>query len=202
MSGESKHKPNPVRGVETVIRSRFFEESPIVNFVFTHLLPLLDSPVRRWYNDPEKTLTGAGIKPGLVVLEVGCGSGFFTVPAAEMVGEKGLVHAFDIQPIAVEKTTKKIRDTNLKNVKITKTDALDTGLPSESYDLVLLLGVIPAPVLPLDKLLPEMHRLLVQDGTMAVWTGVPFWSLRTVTKSGLFTHIGKSNGVHTFKRAG
>ena len=202
MSRKTNKKPNPQKITDTVRRRRFFENSPIVNFVFTHLLPLLDSPIRRWYNDPEKTLTGAGIKPGLVVLEVGCGSGFFTVTAARRVGEKGLVHAFDIQPIAVEKTTRKIKEANLRNVKITKTDALDTRLPRESYDLILLFGVIPAPVLSLDKLLPEMHRLLKSDGSMAVWTGVPFWSPRSVTKSGLFAHIGKSNGVHRFRRVG
>ena len=87
-------------------------------------------------------------------------------------------------------------------MKISKTDALDTGLPSESYDLILLFGVIPAPVLSLDLLLPEMHRLLKSDGSMAVWTGVPFWSPKSVRKNGLFAHIGKSNGDNRFRRVG
>jgi ubiquinone/menaquinone biosynthesis C-methylase UbiE len=179
-----------------------FEDSPIVGFVFKHMLHLLDSPVRRWFNDPVKTLEAAGVRPGLEVLEVGCGTGFFTIPAAEMVGDEGRVHAFDINPLAVEQTAYKIRDACLRNVRLTKTDALDTGLPDESYDLILLFGVIPAPVLPLNKLLPEMHRLLRPGGSMAVWTGLPIWSPRQVTKCGLFTHVGKRSGVHSFTRKG
>jgi demethylmenaquinone methyltransferase/2-methoxy-6-polyprenyl-1,4-benzoquinol methylase len=179
-----------------------FEDSPIVGFAFKHLLHLLDSPVRRWFNDPVKTLEAAGVRPGLEVLEVGCGTGFFTIPAAEMVGDKGRLHAFDIHPLAVEKTANKIRDASLRNVRLTRTDALDTGLPDESYDLILLFGIIPAPVLPLNKLLPEMHRLLRPGGSMAVWTGLPLWSPRQVTRSGLFAYVGKRSGVHSFTRKG
>lgn len=179
-----------------------FEDSPIVNFVFEHMLHLLDNPVRRLFNDPVKTLKAAGVRPGLEVLEVGCGTGFFTIPAAEMVGDDGRVHAFDIHPLAVEQTAEKIRDACLRNVKLTKTDALETRLPAESYDLIPLFGVIPAPVLPLNKLLPEMHRLLRPGGSMAVWTGLPLWSPRQAIKSGLFTHVGRRNGVHNFTRNG
>ena len=179
-----------------------FEVSPLVNLVFKHMMHILDSPVRRWLNDPVKALKAAGIRPGLEVLEVGCGTGFFTIPAAEMVGDEGCIHAFDIHPLAVEQTAEKIKDACLRNVRLTKTDALETGLPDERYDLILLFGVIPAPVLPLNKLLPEMHRLLRPDGSMAVWTGLPLWSPRQVTKSGLFTHVGKRNGVHNFTRNG
>ena len=189
----------PIRNQSTGRRNKFVD-SPIVNFAFEHMLHLLDSPVRRWFNDPVKTLKAAGVQPGLEVLEVGCGTGFFTIPAAEMVGDEGCVHAFDIHPLAVEETAVKISAARLSNVKLTETDALDTGLPCESYDLILLFGVIPAPVIPLDKLLPEMHRLLRPGGSMAVWTGLPLWSPRRVVKSGLFTHAGKRDWVHSFKR--
>jgi len=179
-----------------------FEDSPVVNFLFEHFSHLLDSPVRRLFNDPVRTLEAAGVQPGLEVLEVGCGTGYFTVHAAEMVGDGGTIHAFDIHPAAVEETSKKIRQARQDNVKLTKTDALDTSLLDRSYDLILLFGVIPAPVLPLNKLLPEMHRLLKEGGSMAVWTGLPLWSPRHITRSGLFIHIRKRNGVHTFKKAG
>jgi ubiquinone/menaquinone biosynthesis C-methylase UbiE len=201
MSYEPEKPQNRKFGRKPSMKGRSkFEDSKIVNFVFEHMLHLLDSPVRRWFNDPVKTLEAAGVRSGLEVLEVGCGTGFFTIPAAEMVGDDGCVHAFDIHPIAIERVAEKIRKTGLRNVKLTKTDALETGLPDERYDLTLLFGVIPAPVLPLSKLLPEMHRLLRPGGSMAVWTGLPLWSPRQVTKSGLFTHVGKRNWVHNFTR--
>jgi len=103
------------------------------------------------------------------VLELGCGTGFFTLPAAQVVGDQGSLVAMDILAASVETVSRKVQDANLKNVRVVKGDALDTKLDSESMDTVLLFGVLPAPMLPLDRLLPEMHRLLKPGGMMAVW---------------------------------
>jgi ubiquinone/menaquinone biosynthesis C-methylase UbiE len=145
-----------------------FEDSPLLKFVYRNMGSFLDNPIRRWFNDPAEKLKASGINPGMDVLEVGCGSGYFTIPAAKLVGEEGRIHAIDIHPIAVEKVSRRVEESNLRNVVVSKTEAQETGLDSESYDLILLFGVIPTPVLLLEKLLPEMHRLLKPDGTMAV----------------------------------
>ena len=179
-----------------------FEDSPLLKLIYRNMGCFLDNPIRRRFNDPGEKIKAAGILPGMDVLEVGCGSGYFTLPAAKLVGDEGRLHAIDIHPISIETTSKRIEESNLKNVILSKTDALETGLPSGSYDHILLFGVIPAPVLPLNKLLPEMHRLLRPGGSMAVWTGLPLWSPRQVTKSGLFTHVGERKGVHNFTRNG
>lgn len=177
-----------------------FEDSPMLKFIYKNMCHFLDNPLRRWFNDPVKTIRAAGVRPGMDVLEVGCGSGYFTIPTAELIGDKGSLHAIDIHPLAIETVSRRIKDSNLKNIILTKTDALETRLPSESYDLILLFGVIPAPVLPLDRLLLEMHRLLRSKGMMAVWTAFPLWSPESVTKYGLFRYIGNKNGVHNFVR--
>jgi ubiquinone/menaquinone biosynthesis C-methylase UbiE len=52
---------------------------------------------------------------------------------------------------------------------VEKRDALYTGLDAESIDKVLLFGVIPFPSQPLNRLLPEMHRVLKPEGSLAVW---------------------------------
>ena len=67
----------------------------------------------------------------------------------------------------------KVQAANLKNVRVLKRDALNTKLDDESMDAVLLFGVIPAPMLPLDRLLPEMYRILKPGGVLAVWP--PSW---------------------------
>lgn len=46
---------------------------------------------------PEELLREAGLKEGDAVADVGCGPGFFTVPAARVVGPKGVVYAVDPQ---------------------------------------------------------------------------------------------------------
>jgi len=159
---------------------------------------VMESPLRRKLNDPVRTLKGAGIQSGQQVLEVGCGTGYFTISAAKLVGDEGLIHAIDIYPPSIECVAKKVEDAHVTNVKVTNADAMDNGLPGNSFDLVLLFGVLPAPVLTLDRLLLEMHRVLKQGGGLAIWSMVPFWSTAPVARSKLFKYRGKENGVHNF----
>ena len=175
------------------IREPFKNYSQITRFLFRLMHPsmsfLMDSSPH-----------GARIRPGQKVLEIGCGTGYFTTSAAKLVGEKGLIYAIDIYPPSIERVTRKVRDTHLTNVRVSNMDATDTKLPGSSFDLILLFGVIPAPVLPMDRLLPEMYRLLKPEGTIAVWTLFPWWAPASVTKSRLFAHAEKENGVYNFQK--
>jgi len=160
----------------------------------------MESRFRYRFFAPMTILRGADIKPGQTVLEVGCGTGFYTVPAAEWIGDQGCLVAMDVLPVAIERVSKKVQTANLKNVRVVKGDAMNTGLDAGSMDAVLLFGVIPAPMLPLNRLLPEMHRILKREGTLAVWPPIPFWLPQSILRSRLFTYAGKRNGVHNFKR--
>jgi demethylmenaquinone methyltransferase/2-methoxy-6-polyprenyl-1,4-benzoquinol methylase len=133
-------------------------------------------------------------------LEVGCGTGFFTVPAAQLIADHGCLVAMDVLPVAIERVSQKVQTANLKNVRVVKGDAMNTGLEAESMDAVLLFGVIRAPMLPLKRLLPEMHRILKPEGTLAAWPPIPFWLPQSILRSRLFTYAGKRNSVHNFKR--
>lgn len=183
----------PFENYSTITRHLFKFMHPFMSFV-------MDSPLRRKLNNPVKTLEAAGVRLGQEVLEVGCGTGFFTINAAKLVGNEGCVHAIDVYPPAIEFVRGKVRDADISNVRLTNADGMDSGLPGSSFDLVLLFGVIPAPVLPLDRLLPEMHRLLKPEGALAVWTAFPWWSPTSVIRSRLFTYTGKENGVHNFQK--
>ena len=176
--------------------------SRIVNFLARFGGAAMESRLRRWLFDPGRTLRGADIKAGQTVLEVGCGTGFFTLPAARMIGQGGRLIAMDPLSDYVDRVRKKVSDAGLNNVEVIRRDALNSGLPSATVDLVLLFGVVPFPTLPLGKLLPEMHRVLKAQGTLAVWlfpttAGVP----AAITRSGLFSALAKRNGVYTYRRA-
>ena len=104
----------------------------------------------------------------------------------------------DVLSDYVERVSKKVQAAELKNVRVVRRDAMDTGLDTESIDTVLLFSVIPSPTLPLNRFLPEMHRVLKPEGTLAVTT-FP-WVLRSIRRSGLFAFISKRNGVSNFRR--
>jgi demethylmenaquinone methyltransferase/2-methoxy-6-polyprenyl-1,4-benzoquinol methylase len=151
--------------------------------------------------NPVKTLRGAGIEPGQTVLEVGCGSGLFTLPAAELIGGHGCLLAMDALSDYTKRVSKKVQAAGLENVRVVKRDALDTGLDAASIDKVLLFGVIPFPSLPLNRLLPEMHRVLKPEGTLAVWLfPVSGWVPKSILRSGLFSNVSKQNGVYNYRR--
>lgn len=177
--------------------------SKILNLFFKPAGMLMGSKARQWIFDPVKTLRGADIQAGQTVLEVGCGTGFFTIPAAQMIGDQGCLVAMDVSSGFIEVVSRKVQNANLKNVRIVKRDALDTGLDTASIDKVLLFGVIPFPLLPLNRLLPEMHRVLKPEGTLGVWLFPPvvhFWVPKSIIKSELFTYTNKQNGVYNYKR--
>jgi len=159
---------------------------------------IMESRFRYRFFGPTRILQGADIHPGQTVLEVGCGTGFFTLPAARLLGDQGSLVAMDMLTMSVEAVTKKVQTANLKNVRVVKGDALNTQLATESLDAVLLFGVIPAPMLPMDRLLSEMHRILKPGGTMAVWP--PSWVHQTIVRSGLFAFCSKRNSVFNYKR--
>jgi ubiquinone/menaquinone biosynthesis C-methylase UbiE len=176
-----------------------FEDSVITHLLFRFMAPVMESPLRHRFFDPVRTLKGAGLQSGQHVLEVGPGTGFFTIPAAELVGQEGRIYAIDLHPLAIEQVARKIQDAGLTNARLIMADALETGLASDCMDLVLLLGVIPSPTLPLSRLVPEMHRVLKPEGALAVWTGFPWWSSTCVAEGGLFAYMGRQNGVHSFR---
>jgi ubiquinone/menaquinone biosynthesis C-methylase UbiE len=56
----------------------------------------IDNPIRRLLHNPEK-IVGPYVKPGMIVMDVGCGMGFFSIAMARMVGDRGRVIAVDLQ---------------------------------------------------------------------------------------------------------
>jgi len=170
----------------------------IGRFFMRIMAAIMESRLRYKFFGPQKIVEGAGIKEGMKVLEVGCGTGFFTIKASQLIGENGLLISMDMSPLSVEMVTKKVDKANIKNVKVIKGDALDTKLDEACLDVIFIFGVIPAPMLPMDKLLSEMHRILKPNGVMAVWP--PSWVHHSIVKSGQFKYIGNKNNVRNYQR--
>lgn len=176
-------------------------KSKIWNAVMGPAGIFMGSKVRTILSNPAYQLEGANLLPEQTILEVGCGTGFFTIPAAGMVGDDGCIIAMDILSGFLEQVKQKADQANVTNIQVIEANALHTGLTDKSIDKAILFGAVPFPSLPLHKLLPEMHRVLKNDGTMAIWLfpfdcGVP----KKVIQSDLFSFLNKTNGVYNYQK--
>jgi ubiquinone/menaquinone biosynthesis C-methylase UbiE len=77
----------------------------LCRYSYLHVL-MLDNVFRRFLQNPVKILKGY-IRPGMTVIDIGCGPGTFTFAMAEMVGENGTVIATDVQSEMLQYAKKK-----------------------------------------------------------------------------------------------
>jgi ubiquinone/menaquinone biosynthesis C-methylase UbiE len=177
-----------------------FARSTVGKLSIKLLAKAMESRFRYRFFNPKKILQGVDNLHGKTVLEIGCGTGFFTIPVSGFIGDQGSLVAMDILSESVNEVSRKVQTAKLQNVRVVKGDALNTSLETESFNTIILFGVIPAPMLPLNRILAEMHRVLKPEGILAVWPPVPFLFPRRILKSGLFSLANKRNGVYNFKR--
>lgn len=86
------------------------------------------------------------LRPGMTVLDLGCGPGRLTVPAAQRVGRDGRVVAVDLQAGMLARAKEKAHAANLSNVEFVQAGAGEGKLGHGRFDralLVTVLGEIP-----------------------------------------------------------
>src|SRR5262249_1983693 len=87
---------------------------------------------------PDELLRSIGLRAGQTIADIGCGPGFFTVPAARIVGDAGHVYAADIQGEMLTAVRSRVAEHGLGNVRVFKTSDTEVPMPAASCDLVLL----------------------------------------------------------------
>lgn len=123
---------------------------------------VLDNIFRKLVHNPRKILADF-VKEGMTVLDAGCGPGFFTVPMAEMVGERGKVIAADLQEGILEKLKNKIRGSELgKRVVLHKAED-DKFAVGEEVDFILVFYMLHE-VGSQEKFLAEIKSILKPGG--------------------------------------
>ncbi|HEY3353567.1 MAG TPA: methyltransferase domain-containing protein [Polyangia bacterium] len=105
---------------------------------------LLASPIRRLFEQPEKLL-GPHVRPGMTVLDVGCGFGFFSLPLARLVGPSGRVLCLDVEPRAIAGLTRRARAAGLAErieARVCEPRALGLADRAGTVDLVLVMHAL------------------------------------------------------------
>lgn len=174
------------------------QDKPMPNLFFRGMAMTLRFMER--YKKPRERLIRVGLKRDQTVLEYGCGAGSYTIPAAQLVGEKGTVYALDIHPLAVQAVEKRARKEQLSNVKTILSDR-NTGLPDESVDVVLLYDTLHM-VRDKQALLRELHRVLKPEGLLSAdheHTDTEAF-LQTMAQGGLFSRQPGDGRVYEFKK--
>ena len=135
----------------------------------------LDSDFRRKLQPADKVIERSGIKRGMRVLEVGCGSGAFTTFAARVVGEEGKVYAVDIEPKMLKQLETKLNrpeNQNIKNIKSIQSNAYKLPFENDFFDLAFMITVLQE-IPDRHRALQEIKRVLRPSGVLAVTEFLP-----------------------------
>jgi ubiquinone/menaquinone biosynthesis C-methylase UbiE len=128
---------------------------------------------RFWVEAPHPWITRSRLreildpKPGEHVLEVGPGTGYYTLDVAEWIGPGGRLDVLDVQREMLDHTMERAGERGLENVTPTEADA--TAMPYEdgTFDaafLVTVLGEVPNQ----DAAMRELSRVLRPGGRLVV----------------------------------
>jgi predicted methyltransferase len=127
----------------------------------------LERKDRETTEKPEHVLDVLAVKEGMVVADVGAGSGYFTMRIAKRVGASGRVLATDLQPEMLAMIKKKIDETKTTNVVTILSTPRDAKLPRGEVDLVLMVDVyheLPRP----SETLAQIRASLRPGGRVAL----------------------------------
>jgi ubiquinone/menaquinone biosynthesis C-methylase UbiE len=98
-------------------------------------------PDRDWWSalwpDPESVLRQMGIEPGMTVLDLCCGDGYFTAPLTKLVG--GKVHALDLDQAMIDEAKAEVARQGASVLQWICADARDVmKLISKPVDYILM----------------------------------------------------------------
>ncbi|KAA0252742.1 MAG: class I SAM-dependent methyltransferase [Acidobacteria bacterium] len=130
---------------------------------------LLCCPVRKLVEPPGRLL-GPHVRPGMTVLEPGCGMGFFSLPLARMVGPQGKVVCVDLQPKMIEGLRRRARRAGLSDrVEASVCTGADLGVERHAgrFDLAVAVHMLHEVARP-EAFLAQVFAALRPGGSLLV----------------------------------
>ena len=137
------------------------------------------SALDKWLREQaEAFLRKVGITKGQTVLDFGCGQGTYTIPAARIVDNDGIVYALDQDSDKIDDLRAKSKSAGLDNIQLVPTAVrANIPLPDESVGVILLYDVLHSWYHPRSqqrkRILHELYRVLHSDGLLSFYPGDP-----------------------------
>jgi ubiquinone/menaquinone biosynthesis C-methylase UbiE len=130
---------------------------------------VLVNPLRKLFESPERLLRPL-VRPGMTVLEPGCGMGYFSLPLARLVGPTGRVVCVDLQPKMLDGLRKRARRAGLLDrIEAVQCEPGDLRLQAWTgrVDLALAIHVVHE-VPDQASFLRQIHAALRPGGSLLV----------------------------------
>jgi len=132
--------------------------------------------------NPIEAIKRMGITEGQTVVDIGAGTGYFTIPAAETVGAKGMVYSVEPDPTRSQRIQERVTSEGLPNVRVITTGAERlVDIPTESLDLAFSAFTLHH-FNDRQVGLSEIRRVLRKGGVFYVWDRVPGSIIRHGTR--------------------
>ena len=127
----------------------------------------LNRPEREKEENPEGALDALGIRPGMVVADVGAGTGYMSLRLAKRVGPAGKVYANDLQPEMLRRLRENAAKAGIANIETVQGEEANPKLPPGRMDLVLLVDVYHEFSKP-REMVDKIREALKPDGRLVL----------------------------------
>jgi ubiquinone/menaquinone biosynthesis C-methylase UbiE len=119
---------------------KYYFGREIAHYMTHEGAPWLDRPERDREERPDLVMAALALRPGDVVADVGCGTGYFTWRIAQAVGETGRAYGVEIQQEMLDRLARAMKERSIRNVSGILGAVDDPHLPIP-VDLVLMVDV-------------------------------------------------------------
>ena len=122
---------------------------------------------RRRAMPPVKTLRALGLKRRMSFLDIGCGPGYFAIPACGVVGKYGRVLACDVSPVMIGELRAGAEQRGYDNLTAKRNHNSRIPFPDASADFVLIAFVLHG-VADVQPLLAESRRAMRKNAAITL----------------------------------
>ena len=127
----------------------------------------LNRPGREREENTQRALEELHLRPGMVVGDIGAGTGYFSLKIAKRVAPTGKVYANDIQPQMINKLRANAEAAGITNVVPVLGTESNPNLPFAQLDLIIMVDVYHELSRP-QRMLQQMHAALNPNGQLVL----------------------------------